>query len=157
MAYKNIIIDVPNSANQQAVQTDHFYKGFSSVNNNNQGSSFYDYNLITQDIINNFNTRKGERVMNPAFGSIIWDLLMEPLTEDVRQALSDDIISICGNDPRVITKQIDLTEFDQGYLLELTLQFVGTDQSANLQLAFNQKAGLTVMKNTTGIVNYTPG
>ena len=157
MAYKNIVITVPNSANQQAVQTDHFYKGFSTISNPNKNSSLYDSNLITQDLINQFNTRKGERVMNPNFGSAIWDLLMEPLTEDVRTALTDDITSICASDPRIIAKQIDLTEYDQGYLLELTVQFAGTDQSANIKLNFNSEVGLTVVNNSVGVVNYTPG
>jgi phage baseplate assembly protein W len=157
MAYKNIEINVANSINQQATQTDHFYKGFSTVSNPNKNSSLYDYKLITQDLINQFNTRKGERVMNPNFGSAIWDLLMEPLTEDTRAALTDDIVGICSSDPRIITKQIDLTEYNQGYQLELTLQFAGTDQSANIKLNFNQEVGLTVTKNSVGVVNYTPG
>jgi phage baseplate assembly protein W len=144
MPYKNIEITVSNAVNQVAVQTDHFYKGFSTVQNNNKGSSLYDFALVKQDIINNFNTRKGERLMKPNYGSIIWDLLMEPLTEDVRQILSDDIIAICNSDPRVTTTQIDLTEFDQGYLLELTLALVGTDQSSNLKLTFDQNIGLSV-------------
>ena len=157
MAYKNIEITVASSVNQQTIQTDHFYKGFSTVNNPNKNSSLYDFNLIIQDLINQFNTRKGERVMNPQFGSAIWDLLMEPLTEDVRTALTNDIVGICSSDPRIITKQIDLTEYNQGYQLELTLQFAGTDQSANIKLNFNQEVGLTVTKNAVGVVNYTPG
>jgi phage baseplate assembly protein W len=157
MPYKNIELTVPNAVNQQNVQTDHFYKGFSTVHNDNKGSSLYDFALIQQDIINNFNTRRGERVMKPDYGSIIWDLLMEPLTEDVRQVLSDDIISICNSDPRVTTTQMDLTEYDQGYLLELTLTLVGTDQSANLKLTFDQKIGLSISETIAGKVNYLPG
>jgi phage baseplate assembly protein W len=143
MPYKNLVITLPAINNGNQVQTDHFYKGFSSINNNNKGSVLYDFSLIQQDIINTFNTRKGERLMRPDFGSIVWDLLMEPLTEDIRQLLTDDITSICNSDPRVIPTQIDLTEYDQGYLLELTLQLVGTDQSANLALSFDQEVGLS--------------
>jgi phage baseplate assembly protein W len=96
-------------------------KGFSSVDNTNPGSRLYDFDLIKQDIINQFKTKRGERVMNPTFGSIIWDLLMEPLTDRVRDALTADIESICNSDPRVTPTQMDLTEYDNGYLLELTL------------------------------------
>jgi phage baseplate assembly protein W len=157
MPYKNIEITVPNTANQHAVQTDHFYKGFSTVQNNNKGSSLYDFDLVKQDIINNFNTRKGERLMNPNYGSVIWDLLMEPLTEDIRQTLSDDITAICNSDPRVTVTQIDLTEYDQGYLLELTLTLVSTDQSSNLKLTFDQNIGLSVSQTNAGVANYLPG
>ena len=156
MPYKNIEITVPNAANQVAVQTDHFYKGFSSVNNGNKNSSLYDFDLVKQDIINNFNTRRGERLMNPTYGSVIWDLLMEPLTEDVRQVLSEDVTAICSSDPRVTPLQIDITEYEQGYLLELTLQLVGSDQSSKLKLTFDQNIGLTASQSPVTNVNYTP-
>ena len=144
MPYKNIIITLPNSINQQTVQTDHFYKGFSSVNNSNQNSSLYDFDLVKQDILNNFNTRRGERLMRPDYGSIIWDLLMEPLTEQVKEALNKDILNICNSDPRVTPTQINLKEFPTGYILEITLLLKGTNQSSNMRLTFDQKLGLTV-------------
>ena len=107
-------------------------------------SRLFDLDLIKQDIINQFNTRKGERVMNAQFGSINWDLLMEPLTEATTEALKDDIQAIVSSDPRVTPSQIKLTEYDNGYLLELTLTLVNTDQSTNLKLSFDQKLGLVV-------------
>jgi len=82
---------------------------------------------------------------------------MEPLTEDVRQILSDDITSICTSDPRVAPIQINITEFEQGYLLELTLQLVNLDQSANLKLTFDQNIGLTVSQTPVTTANYNPG
>jgi len=144
MPYKNIELSNAKSVAQQAPKTSHFYKGFSSLSNTNSGSRLYDFQLIQQDIINHFNTRKGERVMNPNFGSIIWDLIMEPMTDDVRQALKDDINAICTFDPRVTPIQMDLTEYEKGYLLELTLLLNGTDQSSNLKLTFDQEVGLSV-------------
>jgi phage baseplate assembly protein W len=143
MPYKNIEINGPRPVAEQAKQQNHFYKGFSSIGNNS-GSRLYDFDLVKQDILNNFNTRKGERLMNPKFGSIIWDLLMEPLTDDVQKLLRDDITEICNSDPRVTPTQINLTEYPDGYLLELTLLLNGTDQSSNMTLAFDQKLGLRV-------------
>ena len=144
MPYKNIEINTAGSIYQQAAKQSHFYKGFSSVDNTNLGNKLYDFDLIKQDIINHFRTRKGERVMNPTFGSAIWDLIMEPLTNEVRTLLTQDITRICNFDPRVTPTQIDLTEYPSGYLLELTLLLNGTDQSANLKLGFDQKIGLQV-------------
>jgi phage baseplate assembly protein W len=157
MPYKNFTITPPNAFDKHSIQTDHFYKGFSSVNNSDQNSSLYDFDLIKQDILNNFNTRRGERLMRPNYGSIIWDLLMEPLTSDIRQQLTDNITAICTADPRATPIQIDLTEYAQGYLLELTLKLVNTDQSSTLKLDFNQEAGLTVLSNTVGTINYVSG
>ena len=58
------------------------YKGFSTYNRNKK-FSITDLDLIKQDLFNHFNIRRGEKLMNPNFGTIVWDLLFEPLTEEV--------------------------------------------------------------------------
>ena len=75
MAYKNIVITPPNLKNVTTTKTSQFYKGFSTVDDTTTNVKLYDYELIKQDILNQFNTRKGERLMNPNFGSIVWDLI----------------------------------------------------------------------------------
>jgi hypothetical protein len=82
--------------------------------------------------------------MNPTFGTVIWDVLMEPMTDEIYDLLSQDITSICNSDPRVVPTQINLNELDGGYLIEATIQLVGTDQSTSLKLFFNQEVGLVV-------------
>ena len=144
MPYKSLVITNANAIPQQPIKTAQFYMGFSSQDPANTTSRLYDFDLIKQDILNYFNTRKGERVMNPEFGSIIWDVLMEPLTDQITQALNTDITTICNSDPRVIPTQINITEFQSGYLIEITLQLTGTDQSSNMILTFDQNTGLTV-------------
>jgi phage baseplate assembly protein W len=142
MPYKNLEITNNSNKPQNTVQTSQFYRGFSSVNNASIDTRLYDFDIVKQDIINQFNTKKGERIMNPAFGSIIWNLLMEPLTENVKTILVDDITRICNSDPRVTVLQIDLNEYEQGYLLELTLALKVTNQADKLLLNFNQEVGL---------------
>jgi phage baseplate assembly protein W len=144
MPYKSIEINNANALVEQPRQVSHFYKGFSSVNPSNTTAKLFDLDLIKQDIINQFNTRKGERVMNPNFGSIIWDVLMEPMTPEVRHALNEDITTICNSDPRVTPTQINLTEYPSGYIIEVALQLNGTDQSSVLRLSFDQNIGLGV-------------
>ena len=82
--------------------------------------------------------------MNPEFGTIIWDMLMEPLTDDTKNVLLQDITKICKFDPRAYPLQINLVEYEQGYLVEITLMLKNTDQSSVLRLAFDQKLGLQV-------------
>jgi phage baseplate assembly protein W len=120
--------------------------GFSTLDNNNPGSKLYDYDLIKQDLINNFNTRRGERVMNPTYGSIIWELLFEPLTDSIREQIQQDVLAICRNDPRIYPSQIDISEYPQGYLIELTLVLNYNNQSVNLALAFDQEIGLVTQQ-----------
>lgn len=143
MSYKNIILNDNNAVYQQAAKQSHFYKGFSTVIAGTS-TKIYDFELIKQDIINHFKTRKGERVMNPNFGSIIWDLLMEPFTDRVRELLVQDITRICNFDPRATPTQIDLTEYSNGYVVELTLLLNATNESSNLKLSFDQTIGLQV-------------
>ena len=144
MAYKKLEINNNKVAHTPLNQSSQFYKGFSSVDETTAETQLYDFDLIKQDIINHFKTKKGERLMNPEFGSIIWDLLMEPLTDSVRTALKDDVNTICTFDPRVTPIQMDITEYESGFLLELTLLMKKTNESTKMRLAFDQSIGLQV-------------
>lgn len=142
MPYKNIEINPAPYSPEFTSERTHFYRGFSTVNSNNRSSKIYDFDLIKQNLLNHFNTRKGERVMNAGFGTVIWDLIMEPLTPQVKEALTKDITTICSYDPRTYPIQIAINEYEQGFLVEVTLVLKGTDQTSNLKLAFDQKLGL---------------
>lgn len=144
MPYKNLEINISSYNNNHTDALSQYYKGFSTVDPLNRGNKLYDFDIIKQDILNHFNTRKGQRVMNPTFGTIIWDVLMEPLTEQIRELLQQDITAICNFDPRVYPTQIEISEYEQGYLIELTLVMKNTNQSTNMRLAFDQNIGLRV-------------
>jgi len=144
MAYKSIEITNARAVYKQPPKTGHFYVGFSSVDIANTNSKLYDLDLIKQDLINQFNTRKGERLMNPAFGSIIWDIIMEPLTDEIHDIIEQDLTTICNSDPRIVPTLIKVTDFTAGFLIELTIQLVGSDQSTNMSLTFDQQVGLSV-------------
>jgi phage baseplate assembly protein W len=144
MPYKNLEINTTNYSNQHTDKLSQFYKGFSTVNPTNRGSQMYDFDLIKQDLLNQFNTRKGQRVMNPTFGTIIWDILMEPLTPKIKELLTQDINNICNSDPRTYPLEIVINEYPQGYLIEITLAMKNTNETSILKLAFDQKIGLRV-------------
>jgi len=115
------------------------YRGFSTL----QSLKTYrltDFQLAQQDLINYFNIRKGEKLMQPGFGTIIWDLLFEPLTPELQQAITADITRIVRYDPRLAVNQIAVTQQTQGLQIELTLTYVPTDQTSKILLNFNQNA-----------------
>ena len=58
------------------------FKGFSS-RAENQNFKLYDFECAKQDLINRLSVRKGERVENPEFGTIIYDCLFEPFTDQL--------------------------------------------------------------------------
>jgi len=59
------------------------FKGFSS-RAEQTNFRLYDFQLIRQDLINQLSVRKGERVENPEFGTMIYDAIYEPLTEAIK-------------------------------------------------------------------------
>ena len=77
------------------------YKGFSTVNKIRAPYTLTDAELVKTDLLNELNTRQGERVMRPKFGTRIFDLLMNPLDEYVVGEVEDDVIRIVNKDPRV--------------------------------------------------------
>lgn len=142
MTYRNIEVNPVQVLKQANIKQSQFYVGYSSVNRESTTSKLYDFDLIKQDIINQFNTRKGERVMNPEFGTIIWDVIFEPFTDDIKQAVSYDVTRICNADPRAVPILINVNEQEYGMLLEVTLKYVGTDQTDSMKLQFDRKIGL---------------
>ena len=50
------------------------FKGFSS-RADKRNFKLYDFEVAKQDLINRLSVRKGERVENPEFGTIIYDVL----------------------------------------------------------------------------------
>jgi phage baseplate assembly protein W len=86
------------------------YKGFSTVNSENSSPALYDIALIKQDIINHFHIRQGEKLSDPEFGTIIWDIIFEPLTEDTINAIIQNVSRIVNYDPRVKVNKIDVKQ-----------------------------------------------
>jgi phage baseplate assembly protein W len=122
----------------------HKYKGFSTVNTSTENFSLYDFELIKQDLLNHFYVKQGERLMNPAFGTIIWDLLFEPLTEDVKYIILQNVNEIVNHDPRVQASNVIVTGYDTGIRIEVTLTYLQYNLSERLQIQFDQRNGMTV-------------
>jgi len=119
------------------------YRGFSTVNRKKK-FRLTDFELVRQDLINHFYIRKGEKLMNPSFGTIIWNVLHEPLTDNLKSIITTDIKNIVSSDPRLAVDRVMITEYDQGLQIDLELRYVQTNQSSLLNLQFdNQSNQLT--------------
>ena len=141
MAIKKLVIKPTTYTPNYGVQTVHIYKGFSSTKPE-QNFKTYDTECIRQDIINQFNTRKGERVMNPKFGTIIWDAIFEPLTDATRSAISQDIREILDSEPRIITEEVKVDQYESGILIELTVKYRTNNLTSVIKLNFDKQLGL---------------
>jgi phage baseplate assembly protein W len=142
MPYKNITVTPTKYSSQHTNKTNQFYVGFNTQDTTTKSVKMYDFDLIKQDLLNRFNTRRGERVMNPNFGTIIWDLIYEPLTPAVKQQITDDLNAILNADLRASPTQINIVQADAGFLIEVTLVLNGTDVSQTLRFNFDSAVGL---------------
>lgn len=115
------------------------YRGFSTQNRSKK-FRVTEFELVRQDLINHFHIRKGEKLMNPNFGTIIWNTLFEPLTQEVRQVIIDDVKKIVSYDPRLAVDRVTIDEFEQGIQVLIDLRYVTTDQRNILRLQFDRES-----------------
>lgn len=108
------------SINRQTI-----FRGFSTVGADTARSwRLYDSALVRRDLLNHFMTRMGERVMRPTWGCRIWDYLMEPLTDAMRDLIIDEAVRICREDTRVEVTDVSVREIDYGLRVAISLNYL---------------------------------
>jgi phage baseplate assembly protein W len=105
-------------------------------------SRVFNVDLVRVDLLNQFNTRLGERVGRPGFGSIIHDLLFDladPRTEGLAVADAQRILS---EDPRLKTREIkSVVDFDAHTLtLNITVLLVEFDMNIQFVVTFEERS-----------------
>ena len=115
------------------------FKGFSS-RAERQNFKVYDFECAKQDLINRLSVRKGERVENPEFGTIIYDCLFEPFTEALKDQILEDITANLNADPRLSTKEIIVSEEDHGIAIQATITYIQLDITEKLQFKFDENS-----------------
>lgn len=122
------------------------YRGFSTINRNKKFRAT-DIDLVKQDLLNHFSIRKGEKLMQPNFGSIIWSLLFEPLDDHINQLIVDDVTRIVGYEPRLGLENITIITQDFGLQIELDLVYIPTNESTTLSLQFDSDSATLTTGN----------
>ena len=113
------------------------YKGFSS-SEASKNFKLYDINLVKQDLINHFYIRKGEKLENPEFGTVIWDMLFEPFTPDVKEIIAKDVEAIINYDPRFAVTEINIDSTDQGMRIQADLVYIPFNINERMTLNFDK-------------------
>ena len=135
--YKRVTVNQP----AQSASTGRKYRGFSTVADSDS-FSIYDYELIKQDLINHFHIRQTEKLSDPTFGTIIWDILYEPFTIDVQEAIIEDVTRIINYDPRIKAEDIVIDTYEQGIQIDCTITFLPFNITDQLRFRFDKENGL---------------
>jgi len=114
------------------------FKGFSTVGKTHGSFKVYDVELAKRDLLNEFYTRKGSRLMSPQFGSMIWDLLFDPLTDDTVELVREDCVRIVSRDPRFELLAVQADEDEHTVYVRLELRYKPTTSVTDLLLSYNR-------------------
>ena len=115
------------------------FKGFSS-RADKRNFKLYDFEVAKQGLINRLSVRKGERVENPEFGTIIYDAIFEPFTEALKDAIVEDITANLNADPRISTQDILVSEADKGIAIQATITYVPLNITEKLRFNFDENS-----------------
>jgi phage baseplate assembly protein W len=114
------------------------YKGFSTVDQK-KNFKLFDSSLVKRDLINHFHIRKGEKLENPNFGTIIWDVLFEPMTEQLKDLIAKDVQDIVNSDPRIAVNALTVDATDQGISLQIEVTYLPFNVTDSMSLSFDKR------------------
>ena len=116
------------------------YRGFSTINRLRK-YRLTDFDLAKQDLINHFNIRKGEKLFNPEFGTIVWSTIFDPLTQELKELIISDVTAIVKYDPRLAVNRVVLNEYEYGLEIEMELTYIPENQTDILKMKFDKNLG----------------
>lgn len=145
MATEKQLYKIPTINGNRAmkpVMTSKSYKGMSTIDDSGAGFKLYDLALIKQDLVNHFHIRYGEKLENPNFGTIIWDILYDPLTDRLKEAIVKNVTDIINYDPRITVDRIVVDTYESGIQIECELTYLPYSISETLQFRFDRENGI---------------
>ena len=113
--------------------------GFSTIDKAKAPFTVTGKECVLRDLKNELYTKKGERPMRPNFGSIIWDLLMDPATGQVEKLAKEDIQRILNRDPRVSEKKVKVLVLDNSISAEVVIDVISFNSVETLYLTYSQQ------------------
>jgi phage baseplate assembly protein W len=115
------------------------FKGFTTLDRVKAPFTITDQDLIKRDLLNEFYTKKGERVMLPNFGSIIWDLLMDPNDDELVTLVTEDIERIVKKDRRVELINTTIYVSEHSIAADVELKYLPFESVESLYLIFEKE------------------
>ena len=71
-------------------------------------------------------------------------MLFEPLTEELKDLITQNVNEIINYDPRISAQQVIVTQYETGIQIECTLTYLPYNISQSMHLQFDQNNGLLI-------------
>lgn len=113
------------------------YRGYSSFEFDRVKSfRLVDQELVKMDLLTHIFTSRGSRVMMPTFGTVIPELLFEPLDEFTTELLEEELRRVIAFDPRVQLLSFDMNVNPDEYsvLVDIRLFYIELEVTDNFEL-----------------------
>jgi len=114
-----------------------YFVGFNTVNQPSPPYSMTNINLVKRDILNQFATPLGTRLMLPGFGTNIYSYLFDPFDDYTKNAIIEDAVRVVQDEPRVELVSIDVFQSDQALTIAMVLLFVSESITDSLFATFS--------------------
>ena len=117
------------------------YRGFNTIGRDFGPYKLKDNSLVVRDFLNHLYIRKGEKLHNVEFGSIIWTSIFEPLTPALKEAIRKDIETVASYDPRIrLIDRVVVQEYENGLRIDVQITFSTNNEVATLALQFDRQS-----------------
>ena len=116
------------------------FVGYSTIETNSKNQQFADIPLIKRDLLNHLNTLPNERVMMPNYGCGIWNLLFEPFDAATKDSILAEVRKVIDAEPRVVLQSLDVQEYNQGIMVQITLQYQPYGVIDTFSVEFDRRA-----------------
>lgn len=115
-----------------------FYKGFVTRNYEETGNGFDIYNVdcVSEDLLNEIFTVKGERLMMPDYGTRIPLLVFELNDVYTHDIIREDLTTVFDHDPRVKTVNLTiLPDYDRNVIAAIaTINYLEFQVTQDLRI-----------------------
>ena len=113
------------------------YYGFNTIGQEKK-FRLEDYELVKRDVLNSLLIKQGEKPGRPNYGTNVWNIIFEPMTDDVMREIEREITRTVDQDPRIKIERLSVFPKENGVLIELDVTVLSTTEEQRLTLFFDQ-------------------
>jgi len=121
---------------------------FTGMNTIHQHKKFTltDFELIKRDLLNAFLIREGEIAGRPDLGTKIWSFIFEPLIDEVKTSIENEVRSVIGGDPRLELDSLTLYSNENVVIIETAVVVLPNRSVEELRITFDQRTNTVSLK-----------